>query len=66
MEQVGQVGYVISTPLVMGTHQMCLSKLSISVKPGHWQRVQTLIKASVAKLDAPSDWRPGSRRFNPR
>ena len=22
--------------------------------------------ASVAELDAPSDWRPGGRRFNPR
>ena len=22
--------------------------------------------ASVAQLDAPSDWRPGGRRFNPR
>ena len=24
------------------------------------------IKALVAQLDAPSDWRPGGRRFNPR
>ena len=23
-------------------------------------------KASVAQLDAPSDWRPGGREFNPR
>ena len=25
-----------------------------------------LVPASVAQLDAPSDWRPGSRGFNPR
>ena len=25
-----------------------------------------LYKASVAQLDAPSDWRPGGRGFNPR
>ena len=24
------------------------------------------VPASVAQLDAPSDWRPGGRRFNPR
>ena len=24
-----------------------------------------LLMASVAQLDAPSDWRPGGRRFNP-
>ena len=27
---------------------------------------QTLRPASVAQLDAPSDWRPGGRGFNPR
>ena len=26
----------------------------------------TIIPASVAHLDAPSDWRPGGRGFNPR
>ena len=26
----------------------------------------TFITASVAQLDAPSDWRPGGRGFNPR
>ena len=25
-----------------------------------------ILPASVAQLDAPSDWRPGGRRFNPR
>ena len=25
-----------------------------------------IVKASVAQLDAPSDWRPGGRGFNPR
>ena len=28
--------------------------------------LHTLEPASVAQLDAPSDWRPGGRRFNPR
>ena len=28
--------------------------------------VTTLKPASVAQLDAPSDWRPGGRGFNPR
>ena len=27
---------------------------------------QNIGPASVAQLDAPSDWRPGGRRFNPR
>ena len=26
---------------------------------------QYKLSASVAQLDAPSDWRPGGRRFNP-
>ena len=26
----------------------------------------TILPASVAQLDAPSDWRPGGRGFNPR
>ena len=28
--------------------------------------VQIHVPASVAQLDAPSDWRPGGRGFNPR
>ena len=28
--------------------------------------VTTFVPASVAQLDAPSDWRPGGRGFNPR
>ena len=28
--------------------------------------MHTLIAASVAQLDVPSDWRPGGHRFNPR
>ena len=27
---------------------------------------QSCVPASVAQLDAPSDWRPGGRGFNPR
>ena len=29
-------------------------------------RIYTAMFASVAQLDAPSDWRPGGRGFNPR
>ena len=32
------------------------------IGPGYLQKAP----ASVAHLDAPSDWRPGGRRFNPR
>ena len=28
--------------------------------------LHTLVPASVAQLDAPSDWRPGGHGFNPR
>ena len=31
-----------------------------------WLEHFTAVKASVAQLDAPSDWRPGGRGFNPR
>ena len=30
------------------------------------QSMEALMPASVAQLDAPSDWRPGGRGFNPR
>ena len=32
----------------------------------YWVDVQADLPASVAQLDAPSDWRPGGRRFYPR
>ena len=31
-----------------------------------FQEGQLLVPASVAQLDAPSDWRPGGRGFKPR
>ena len=31
-----------------------------------YRAIQYLQPASVAQLDAPSDWRPGGRGFNPR
>ena len=34
-------------------------------KPTNWH-VHPAKRASVAQLDAPSDWRPGGRGFNPR
>ena len=34
--------------------------------PWHSLTYLSLIQASVAQLDAPSDWRPGGRGFNPR
>ena len=41
---------------VMGTKYLIVHKL--------WQTLSW--PASVAQLDAPSDWRPGGRGFNPR
>ena len=29
-------------------------------------KISTVVPTSVAQLDAPSDWRPGGRGFNPR
>ena len=49
---------------------MCYKKSSIVVtNPGTSYNVHCLTErepASVAQLDAPSDWRPGGRGFNPR
>ena len=45
------------------------SKVFISTISAHGSdlRVEvTHLEASVAQLDAPSDWRPGGRGFNPR
>ena len=33
--------------------------------PPQWFTLLTVLPASVAQLDAPSDWRPGGRGFNP-
>ena len=43
----------------------------MTVLPELWPLTQNLsdhilMPASVAQLDAPSDWRPGGRGFNPR
>ena len=40
-----------------------LGKLQLHVKSCLYFN---LVPASVAQLDAPSDWRPGGRGFNPR
>ena len=32
----------------------------------YYRPYNTFLSASVVQLDAPSDWRPGSRGFNPR
>ena len=44
--------------------------MSIQIEHCLWQHRQYQIillgPASVAQLDAPSDWRPGDRGFNPR
>ena len=34
--------------------------------PFLWETIRNDLPASVAQLDAPSDWRPGGRGFNPR
>ena len=40
--------------------------VNFSFKKSFGQRILVLLPASVAHLDAPSDWRPGGRGFNPR
>ena len=40
------------------------SNLQSSINP--LNNVDPCMPASVAQLDAPSDWRPGGRGFNPR
>ena len=54
-------------------HWSHISKCKVSYVTAHFiQNVHpakiliSLWPASVAQLDAPSDWRPGGRRFNPR
>ena len=47
--------YVVFHFLMFYFLQLCLFKKIIQFMP-----------ASVAQLDAPSDWRPGGRGFNPR
>ena len=41
---------------------------SNTVVVSYWQKFvhKVLVPASVAQLDAPSDWRPGGRGLNPR
>ena len=46
------------TALCSSAHFDLVSKIS--------RKALKLEPASVAQLDAPSDWRPGGRRFNPR
>ena len=48
---------------------LCLLSVSSHLEPGICILClgpNLLHKASVAHLDAPSNWRPGGRRFNPR
>ena len=53
----------------MGTNEKCLAMSKVCLwKTGENYPI-IIIKywpASVAQLDAPSDWRPGGRGFNPR
>ena len=45
--------------LLLSTHNICFH--------GEIRKsINTFWPASVAQLDAPSDWRPGGRGFNPR
>ena len=43
-----------------------MSKFDIYVEASILISYKTKQPASVAQLDAPSDWRPGGRGFNPR
>ena len=52
---------------------LTVCKISVSLSFLNWIKnemifylISELMLASVAQLDAPSDWRPGGRGFNPR
>ena len=50
-------------------HLMCaliLWRSGFGLLMGQFCQFMTVMPASVAQLDAPSDWRPGGRGFNPR
>ena len=63
--------YVLSLSLILRSlyHYLAMPiviwMLSILGKNFSWQHF-SICTASVAQLDAPSDWRPGGRGFNPR
>ena len=44
-------------------HLLCDQEV-VGLIPGRF--IPKTLPASVAQLDAPSDWRPGCRKFNPR
>ena len=48
--------------MVLSQGQPVLIQSSVVYKAGYHTKLPT----SVAQLDAPSDWRPGGREFNPR
>ena len=53
----------VSTSNFISIHSLSIYKLSMI----HFvHKVHFDVPASVAQLDAPSDWRPGGRGFNPR
>ena len=52
---------------------LTVCKISVSLSFSNWIKnemifylISELMLASVAQLDAPSDWRPGGHGFNPR
>ena len=44
----------------------CINKAIHALLMHGYETFNMLVPASVAHLDAPSDWRPGGRGFNPR
>ena len=52
-----QISWLLQKPTDLDLHCLPLSM---------WIYIDKLEPASVAQLDAPSDWRPGGRGFNPR
>ena len=59
-----QISWLLKKPTELDLH--CL-QFSIWICINYLDQVNWLaVPASVAQLDAPSDWRPGGRGFNPR
>ena len=58
-------GYLLESPQRGDSKKISKIYVLWENKNKSWSFLQ-IILASVAQLDAPSDWRPGGRGFNPR
>ena len=47
-------------------HRLIILDIGLKFRENNINGIKVMKPASVAQLDAPSDWRPGGRGFNPR